>query len=111
MKKNTRLRKSPRALLLHPAQLLGEWAMLADISEKGIRLRGLAKGLPLKPQVKVRVEWHPLASLEPEVLEARCRWVKDGEAGLSLVAPSKRQKFLIRALVHYHRQEVVDGST
>ncbi|MEO5668957.1 MAG: PilZ domain-containing protein, partial [Bdellovibrionota bacterium] len=102
MSELTRLRKSPRALLNHLVVLLDQSALLVDISEKGIRLAGLPADLALRPKEKVRIEWHPLASLEPEVLEATCRWVHNGEAGLSLAEPSKRLKFFIRALVHYH---------
>jgi len=105
MKELTKLRKSPRALLYHPVVLLGETALLVDISEKGVRLRGLPKDLPLKAQDKVRLQWHPLATLEPEILEAQCRWVANGEAGLALKEPSKRLKCFIRALVHYHRHD------
>lgn len=109
MKEVTKLRKNPRALLYHPVLLLGETALLVDISEKGVRLRGLPKDLPLKAQDRVRLEWHPLATLKPEILEARCRWVANGEAGLSLKEPSKRLKYFIRSLVRYHRHD--DGST
>lgn len=105
VKELTKLRKSPRALLYHPVSLLGADALLVDISENGLRLRALPDKLPLRRHARVRIEWYPLASLEAEILEARCRWVHAGEAGLSLVGVTKRQRYFIRALVHYHRND------
>jgi hypothetical protein len=104
-KELTKLRKSPRALLYHPVSLLGADALLVDISENGLRLRALPDKLPLHRHDKVRIEWQPLANMKPEILEARCRWVHAGEAGLSLVGVTKRQRYFIRALVHYHRND------
>jgi hypothetical protein len=100
--KYTKLRKHPRARLYHSVVLKDTQALVVDVSESGLRVR-IPEGLALKARDKIKLEWQALSNLPSESLEAKCRWVHGGEAGFLLVAPTKRQRAWLRALVYYHR--------
>ncbi len=100
---STRLRRTPRAPLHQPVRIGSTPVLLMDISESGLRLKGLPRSLRLSARDTIEVMWNPLPGLKEEILHARVRWTRGDEAGLTLRQADPRVRCLLRALVRYHR--------
>jgi hypothetical protein len=99
----TRLRKKPRAFLEHVVLLNSQVALLTDLSLSGIRVQGAEALRSLKPNQKAQLSWKILPNMKALNLELKCVWCKENSAGLSFKSLDSKTRFLIRALVRYHR--------
>lgn|GEM_PF-6954416 len=101
--KNTKLRLAPRAFMEQLVHIGNTPLVLTDLSLSGIRLKGLSKENPLKSQDVVQLKWRILPQLKEMSVQVQCVWRKENEVGLILKNLDAKTKYLIRALVRYHR--------
>lgn len=73
--------------------------LLTNISVSGAQLKGNA---PKSDEYQITIPIVPGTQL---ILRAQNIWIKDGHFGLKFIAPSKKDLFLLRALVWAHRRE------
>jgi len=90
-------RNNPRAAV-HQGFDLGA---IVDLSETGAKIL-LNEGSAMRLGDVVEILWSPLSGLKPFVIQAKCVWQRQGQAGVTFVELEARARYVLRSLVKFH---------